>query len=445
MQPLSRAEALTGFLSAFQFPTERDNLMSKKNARPLRRDAAFGVIAALLFTSIGSSALADETGYRLDIMDKLKIRVAEWQPADGTIKSMDGIAGDYTIGPQGEIYLPFIGDIKAAGRTPADVSAEIAEKLQSQFALRTKPSASVEIAQFGPIYLTGDVQTPGEYPYAPNLTVLKAVSLAGGLRRAEAGQRFARDFINAKGDMTVNQAEYARLLARQARLIAEVNDADDIKMPAKLEKVENAKKLLESERALMVSRRENYELQLKSLTDLKQLLQNEVESLAQKAETQQAQLKLVQEDRQRVDRLTEKGLTTSSRQLTSAERAANVESTLLDIDTSTLQAKQDISKANQDEINLRNNWTADRTKELQDTEAEIEKLELKLNTNQALMSEAASQSADAARFDPSGNATSVRYTIVRQDKTGAKEIEVNEAGQLNPGDVIKVTAVPLVQ
>src|SRR3546814_17723168 len=90
--------------------------------------------------------------------------------------------------------------MSAAGKTTSEIATEIGKKLQDEFALRTTPSASVEIAQFRPVFLAGDVETPGEYPFAPNLTVLKAVSLAGGLRRSNAGQRFARDFINSRGD-----------------------------------------------------------------------------------------------------------------------------------------------------------------------------------------------------------------------------------------------------
>ena len=95
-------------------------------------------------------------------------------------------------------------------------------ELQKLFGLPDRPSASVELAQYRPIYLAGEIQTPGEYPFAPDMTVLKAVSLGGGLRRAENGQRFARDFINAKGESSVRSAERNRLLVRRARLQAEI-------------------------------------------------------------------------------------------------------------------------------------------------------------------------------------------------------------------------------
>ncbi len=402
---------------------------------------AVGTLAALL--TAPSGVRAQDTAYHLGVMDQVRIRVAEWQPAEGTVRDWGVIGGDYAVGPGGAISLPFIGELMVAGKTTGDVASEIGQRLQSEFALKTEPSASVEIARFRPVYLTGDVTTPGEYPYAPGMTVLKAVSLAGGLRRSDAGQRFARDFINASGDAAVSGSERGRLLARKARLLAEIDGAEEIAMPASLEKVPNAPALLGSESALMKSRRERYELQLKALAELRELLESEVKSLAQKAETQKEQLALAQRDRERISRLSEQGLATSQRRLSIEERTADVESTLLDIDTASLRAKQDISKANQDEINLRNDWEAQRAKELQDTEAELEKLDLELTTSRQLMSEALAQSAEALKFDASK--ATINYIVVREGEDGPEEMPVDETTPLKPGDVVKVASELLMQ
>lgn len=390
-------------------------------------------------------AFAQEKQYLLGTADKLRIRVAEWQPADGTIRNWDVINGDYSVGVSGSLSLPFIGQLDVAGKTTGQVGEEIGAQLQSKFALRNLPSASVEISQFRPVFLTGDVQTPGEYPYAPNVTVLKAVSLAGGLRRSDAGQRFARDFINARGDAAVYDDQRGRLLARQARLQAEVRGDTEIAKTPALEKILNIDALLESENALMKSRSERYTLQLKALTDLRQLLETEVESLQKKSETQNRQLQLANEDKEKVNRLNEQGLALAQRRISAEERAAEVESTLLDIDTSSLRAKQDINKAMQDEINLRNDWVAQRSKELQDTEAELQKLNLQLGTSRELMSEALAQSAEAIRFDPTGKSASITYVIVREEGGQSKEIKADETTPVQPGDVIKVSSEVLMQ
>jgi len=419
-------------------------LPKKRRTQTWCKGAALTVAAALLLTS-PLSALAQDGQYRLGTADKLRIRVAEWQPADGTIRNWDVINGDYSVGPSGTLALPFIGQLNVAGKTAGEVGEAIGAQLQSKFALRNLPSASVEVAQFRPVFLTGDVQTPGEYPYAPNMTVLKAVSLAGGLRRSDAGQRFARDFINARGDAAVYDDQRGRLLARQARLVAEVSGDQEIKKTPEMEKVVNIDALLESESALMKSRTERYTLQLKALKDLRELLDAEVESLRKKSESQQRQLQLANEDREKVNRLNEQGLALAQRRISAEERAAEVEATLLDIDTNALRAKQDINKAIQDEINLRNDWDAQRSKELQDTQAELQKLNLQLSTSRELMSEALAQSAEALRFDPSGKSASISYVVVREDKGKSKEIKVDETTALEPGDVIKVSSEVLMQ
>jgi exopolysaccharide production protein ExoF len=120
---------------------------------------------------LASAASAQE--YRLGVMDKLRIRVAEWQTA---IRDWSAVSGDYSIGADGALSLPFIGQLQADGRTAAELSVEIGKKMQVLFGLKDLPSASVEIAEYRPVYLSGEVQTPGAYPYAPGLTVLKAVS-----------------------------------------------------------------------------------------------------------------------------------------------------------------------------------------------------------------------------------------------------------------------------
>lgn len=417
----------------------------RKNLASAGRTAATFVMAASAFVISTVSSVAADGAYKLGVMDKVRIRVAEWQPADGSIRDWDVVGGEYTVGPSGAISLPFIGDLPAAGKTPAEVAGTIGEELRSKFALRNLPSASVEISAFRPVFLSGDVDKPGEYPYSPRLTVLKALSLAGGLKRSEAGQRFARDFLNAQGDAAVYDSQRGRLIARRARLLTEVADGKTIEMPEDLKPFKNAQQLIDSESSLMKSRRDRYEFQLKALADLRSLLESEVKSLGQKTETQKRQLEIASDSRDKMSRLTEQGITNNNRLITLEERTADIETSLLDIDTNALQAKQSISKADQDEINLRNDWVAQRAKDLQDTEAELEKLSLQLGTSRQLISEAIAQSAEALKFDPSGKSSTIKYTVVRDEGQGPKEVAVDENTQLLPGDVVKVTSELLMQ
>lgn len=398
---------------------------------------ASAVLGLLLLAVPLASARADD--YQLDVMDKLRIRVAEWRTAEGAVRDWSTVSGDYTVGASGTVSLPFLGELTASGKTTAEVAEEVGTKMQLLFGLRDRPSASVELAQYRPIYLAGEVQTPGEYPYAPNMTVLKAISLGGGLRRGETGQRFARDFIRAEGDSSVLVAERNRLLVRRARLQAEIAGSAAIAMPAEIKDMPEAADLLASETALMQTREKRLKLQLTALADLKTLLRSEIESLAKKSETQSRQLKLVESDREKVYNLTEKGLTVSSRRLAIEQQVADLQAGLLDIDTATLKAKQDVSKASQDETDLKNDRDAQLAQELQNTERELDTIALKLGTSRDLMAEAMMQSAEAATVAKQAVA-SVNYAIVREKDGKASEIPADENTRILPGDVVKVAA-----
>jgi exopolysaccharide production protein ExoF len=398
---------------------------------------ASALLGLLILAVPLASARADD--YRLDVMDKLRIRVAEWRTAEGAVRDWSTVSGDYTVGASGTVSLPFLGELTASGKTTAEVAEEVGTKMQLLFGLRDRPSASVELAQYRPIYLAGEVQTPGEYPYAPNMTVLKAISLGGGLRRGETGQRFARDFIRAEGDSSVLVAERNRLLVRRARLQAEIAGSAAIAMPGEIKDMPEAADLLASETALMQTRDKRLKLQLTALADLKTLLRSEIESLAKKSETQSRQLKLVESDREKVYNLTEKGLTVSSRRLAIEQQVADLQAGLLDIDTATLKAKQDVSKATQDETDLKNDRDAQLAQELQNTERELDTIALKLGTSRDLMAEAMMQSAEAATVAKQAVA-SVSYAIVREKDGKASEIPADENTRILPGDVVKVAA-----
>ncbi|WP_455272758.1 polysaccharide biosynthesis/export family protein [Rhizobium herbae] len=404
--------------------------------RKVRGAARLSALAIAISVSGIHSASAGD--YTLGAMDKLRIRVAEWQTAEGTVRDWSAISGDYMVGASGGISLPFLGTVPASGKTTAEIADEVGLQLQKLFGLPDRPSASVELAQYRPIYLAGEVQTPGEYPFAPDMTVLKAVSLGGGLRRAENGQRFARDFINAQGESSVRTSERNRLLVRRARLQAEIAEKNDFPLPAELKGVADAPDLLESEKALMVSRDKRLKLQLTALAELKSLLQSEIDALGKKSVTQTRQLELVVEDKGRVDVLAEKGLALSARKLAVEQRIADLQAALLDIDTASLKAKQAVSEASQDEINLRNDWDAQLAQELQNTEAELDTLSLKLITSRDLMTEALVQSADASQTPSPGKAVDINYSIIRQKDGKSATIAANEGTPVQPGDVVKV-------
>jgi polysaccharide export outer membrane protein len=89
------------------------------------------------------------------------------------------LTNTFTVGDDGTIGFPLVGTVEAKGLTAKGLASEISSEL-IQKSLMPNPSVSVEIAEYRPISVLGEVNRPGQYAYQPGLTMLGAVALAGG-------------------------------------------------------------------------------------------------------------------------------------------------------------------------------------------------------------------------------------------------------------------------
>jgi len=108
-----------------------------------------------------------------------------------TVFGEDHLTGDYTVTSGGVISFPLIGNIPAAGRNLNTVQEEIRSKLATGY-LRD-PKVALEVATFRSLYVLGEVNKPGEYPFRTNLTLEQAVAAAGGFTyRANKNKIYVR-------------------------------------------------------------------------------------------------------------------------------------------------------------------------------------------------------------------------------------------------------------
>jgi polysaccharide biosynthesis/export protein len=85
----------------------------------------------------------------------------------------------FSIDDSGMIDIPLLGLVRAAGRTTDALEAEITQGLE-RGGLILKPSVAVEVSTYRPFYILGEVNRPGQYAFRPDMTVLTAISIAGG-------------------------------------------------------------------------------------------------------------------------------------------------------------------------------------------------------------------------------------------------------------------------
>ena len=107
--------------------------------------------------------------YRLGSGDEIVIRIFD-QPQ---------LSGKYTVDDSGFIDMPLLGLVRAGGLDADGLARRIAAALRAQ-KLILAPSVAVEISRYRPFYILGEVNTPGQYPFRPGMTVLTAISIAGG-------------------------------------------------------------------------------------------------------------------------------------------------------------------------------------------------------------------------------------------------------------------------
>jgi polysaccharide biosynthesis/export protein len=91
----------------------------------------------------------------------------------------DRLTGEFRVNDSGAISLPLLGTVPVAGLTTAELEHILGEALVKAQLIRD-PSVSVEVSTYRPIFVLGEVNKPGEYPYQPGMTVVSAVAVAGG-------------------------------------------------------------------------------------------------------------------------------------------------------------------------------------------------------------------------------------------------------------------------
>lgn len=96
-----------------------------------------------------------------------------------TIYGEEGLTGAYTVNPAGDVSMPLIGTVKAAGLTMPELEHEITRRYVAGKFLQD-PKITVDTVSYKPIYVLGEALRPGAYPYSAGLNVLTAVTLAGG-------------------------------------------------------------------------------------------------------------------------------------------------------------------------------------------------------------------------------------------------------------------------
>jgi protein involved in polysaccharide export with SLBB domain len=127
--------------------------------------AASRAVAAAATTG-GESGVA---GYRLGAGDRIRVTV---------FRHVD-LSGEFQLDGAGNFAMPLVGEVQGGGMDTRQLETEIEKRLKEGGYL-VNPQVGIEVLNYRPFYIIGEVNNPGSYQYVNGMTVINAVALAGG-------------------------------------------------------------------------------------------------------------------------------------------------------------------------------------------------------------------------------------------------------------------------
>jgi len=155
-----------------------------------RRAILKGLLAASAAVAASGCATAGGADNALAEPEDLEYRLGPGDQLRVTVFNEPDLTGLYLVNDQGSIAYPLVGSVQAMGMTLPEFSQHLQNTL---LAFVRQPNVSVEVSNYRPFFILGEVNRPGTYPYSAHLTVQNAVATAGGFTyRANRGRVYIK-------------------------------------------------------------------------------------------------------------------------------------------------------------------------------------------------------------------------------------------------------------
>jgi protein involved in polysaccharide export with SLBB domain len=377
--------------------------------------------------------------YALVPQTRLRVTVVQWSPLKGEYRNWDAVSGEFTIDGAGEISLPLIGRMRVLGSDSAELALKISERIKTKTGLIDAPETTVQVVEYPPIYVVGAVTAPGAYPFRPGFTVLQALALSGGKYRSPSTADM-KGQIGMLGDLKTVRSDILRAIGQIARLKAEAT-GEEIRFPPELTRASGnplAIEIMAQEQVIFSARANALKRQLDNYAELQDLLKNEINILGQKAEALERNIKLVDDELTGVKSLVDRGMATVSRRSELERAVAALQSNRLDEVTATMRARQSLSEATRNGLGLRDKHYTDISAELQEAQANLERLSIKEDVIEKTLVTGDFFSSETRQREEREQ-EDILFSIVRRGQEQDGVISATEATVLSPGDVVKVT------
>jgi polysaccharide export outer membrane protein len=396
-----------------------------RSANAPRKMMRTGVLlGALAFSSpMLAESPADSRAYRLAPGDRIIM----------TVLGQADLSGDILVDDQGNILLPIIGPIKVEGLTPFECQKLIRDRLAD--GIINQPSVSVRISELRPLYVLGDVRTPGTYSFRYGSTVKSAVAAAGGFGRAELPQNTAiSEFLLA--DERVRQLTFQKqaLLVRLQRLEAQ-RDGKSTFPPSSPGPADEGdiEQMVAIEKQTFESQADMLQKQLQILRSQTPRIQNEIEALNAQAATAKKQIALYGQYSEQYGRLMKQGLGTANAELQLKLAEASQESELWRLTAQISRLRMDIGEIDIKSHDIESAFMKQIVLDLREVHERLMELDVTLPSARELREVRLRQAGNVVDIEVSRS-----FSVTRTRNHEAVVIQASDNMLLEPGDVIDV-------
>jgi polysaccharide export outer membrane protein len=395
----------------------------KRNWSSVRRLTRSTVVFAILVlcTDEGLAQYRLQTG---DVIEVSVYGVADFKRR--TAVSLDG-----------DISLPLLGDIQAAGLTLAELRVRLKEILAKSNVIRS-PDVTADLVEPRPVYVNGHIAKPGAHPFQAGMTVRHAIAIAGGYdllrHRLDNPMLLAADLRSQYENLWT---EFVRREARVASLQAELG-GDDQPDLAMLERAPVARRiiadLVKLEMDYFNVRRLDQQKEREYLQQTRRHAEDQVKSLTEGQELETSAIQLQAENIARTQALSKQGLApltrlTEEQRLSALQRSRQLENSARLADARRILGDygRRLQKADDE-------WRLRLLREQQEAIAELEKVRTQLQSVGEKLLYVGAMKAQIVN----GSYGHPEITIYRKVAAQSERLPADENMEVFPGDVIDI-------
>lgn len=349
------------------------------------------------------------------------------------VRGSPELSGEYRVNPDLTISVNGIGRISVGSTVGSDFETQLADRFSTD--LRRDVSVAVEIARFRPFFVTGQVAQPGAIEWRPELTLIQAISLSGGIVRGSSSTVMDTPERSLLQQQARAQLRFA--LAQLSRLRAERDGNEGVESTRTLDSVfegvspdsrQAVEQFMGRQNGLLSEQRALLQARISRLEKERESAKNELEAATLQANEIKTQLDLTKEMMNGLEQLKAQKLLPNQKYIAQRRDMADIRVRYSEARVAVERARGRVGSLTRDIEAVQMERRALLNERIETLEREVVQLELTLG--------------DTSRDQRASQETthSVNYHIARKSPNGVQTIPANLFTEVFPGDVVIVSS-----